>query len=484
MLHLRQLLPLAGAALPRPSSPAPPTTVVPLTQAQPSSSPQFDHPQTRQNRLRPGKARTAGTRVLELSLAGLLLVGCGGEAQTEAESAAGGPGGGGAPGQQAEAGAVTVDVAIAEAKALGADLEYTGLTEPRQRVELRAQTQGQLLGLGVDVGDRVTAGAVIGQLDDTLLQADLVNAQAEWASQKFEQAEAQSALAEVQAELTEVQAQLEQATIDAQRLKQLAEDGAISKQSAEQGETNRRRLEATLKSLQERIRTRQQAIQVAAAQVAAQAAIVRQAQERLTYAQLEAPQDGVVMERLVDPGDLVQAGQAVLSLGDFTELQVRMDVSDLDISQVRPGQEVRVVLDAFPGLTLPGLISRIAPIADSSSQQIPIEVRMPNPQGQLGAGLLARVTVPSRNQPQIVVPETALQVGEGEADLIFVIGAQPNAAGETVVEARSVKVGRASQGQVEILEGLQVGDVYVVRSASPLKTGQVVQRSLLSEMES
>jgi len=373
-----------------------------------------------------------------------------------------------------------VDVAIAAAQTLEANLEYTGLTEPRQRIELRAQVQGQLVGLGVDVGDRVRAGETIGQLDATLLQADLVNAQAERASQQFEQAEAQSELAEVQAQYAEIQAELEQAAIDAQRLQQLATEGAVSQQAAEQGETKRRSLEASLKSLTERIRTRQQAIQVAAAQVAAQEAIVRQAQERLTYAQLKAPQNGVVMERLVDPGDLVQPGQAVLSLGDFGELQVRMEVSDLDIRQIRPGQEVSITLDAVPGATLPGLINRIAPIA-SNNQQIPIEVRMPNPQGQLGAGLLARITVPSNSQPQVIVPESALEVGTGETRQVFVVVPQPNGEGETVVEARSVQVGRSSKGQVEILEGLNVGEVYVVRSASPLEAGQVVQRSLLSE---
>ncbi|MGA1263850.1 MAG: efflux RND transporter periplasmic adaptor subunit [Prochlorothrix sp.] len=427
---------------------------------------------------RPPLPKSLRRQVLGLGLASLLFAGCGGEAPKEAEAPQGG--GGGPRGQQVQGGSVTVDVAIAAAQTLEADLEYTGLTEPRQRIELRAQVQGQLVGLGVDVGDRVRAGETIGQLDATLLQADLVNAQAERASQQFEQAEAQSELAEVQAQYAEIQAQLEQAAIDAQRLQQLATEGAVSQQAAEQGETKRRSLEASLKSLTERIRTRQQAIQVAAAQVAAQEAIVRQAQERLTYAQLKAPQDGVVMERLVDPGDLVQPGQAVLSLGDFAELQVRMEVSDLDIRQIRPGQQVSITLDAVPGATLPGLINRIAPIA-SNNQQIPIEVRMPNPQGQLGAGLLARITVPSNSQPQIVVPESALEVGAGETKQVFVVVPQPNGEGETVVEARSVRVGRSSKGQVEILEGLNVGEVYVVRSASPLEAGQVVQRSLLSE---
>jgi len=425
---------------------------------------------------RPALPKGLRRQVLGLSLASLLFAACGGEAPKEAEA----PQGGGPRGQQVQDGPVTVDVAIAAAQTLEANLEYTGLTEPRQRIELRAQVQGQLVGLGVDVGDRVRAGETIGQLDATLLQADLVNAQAERASQQFEQAEAQSELAEVQAQYAEIQAELEQAAIDAQRLQQLATEGAVSQQAAEQGETKRRSLEASLKSLTERIRTRQQAIQVAAAQVAAQEAIVRQAQERLTYAQLKAPQNGVVMERLVDPGDLVQPGQAVLSLGDFGELQVRMEVSDLDIRQIRPGQEVSITLDAVPGATLPGLINRIAPIA-SNNQQIPIEVRMPNPQGQLGAGLLARITVPSNSQPQVIVPESALEVGTGETQQVFVVVPQPNGEGETVVEARSVQVGRSSKGQVEILEGLNVGEVYVVRSASPLEAGQVVQRSLLSE---
>ncbi|MGA1475491.1 MAG: efflux transporter periplasmic adaptor subunit, partial [Prochlorothrix sp.] len=80
----------------------------------------------------------------------------------------------------------------------------------------------------------------------------------------------------------------------------------------------------------------------------------------------------------------------------------------------------------------------------------------------------------------MVIPENALQVGNGEADRVFVVAAQPNEAGETVVEARSVRVGQNRKGQVEILDGLAIGEVYVTRSGSPLEAGQVVQRSLLS----
>ncbi|WP_017712998.1 efflux RND transporter periplasmic adaptor subunit [Prochlorothrix hollandica] len=423
-------------------------------------------------------------RWLGLGLLGWgLMVGCGTNPKDEqtGNSAASG---GGRPGQSS--GPITVDVAIAAAKILEADLNYTGITEPRQRISLRSQVEGQLLDLTVDVGDRVKAGQVLGQLNDTLLRANLANAQAELVSQQLSQAEAETEWAEVQAEITQSQGQLEQASLDAQRLQNLAKDGAVSQQAAEQGETNRHTLEQTLKALQERSRTRQRGIQVAAAQVTAQEALVKDAQERLRYGQLVAPQDGLVMERLVDPGNLVQPGQAVLTLGDFSEIQVQVDVSDLDLGQVRPGQTVSITLDAFPGITLPGLINRIAPIADATAQLIPIEIRMPNPEGAVGAGLLARVTLPGGNQERVVVPNSALEVGESSTDVgntaeIFVVLPQASAEGETLVEGRSVRLGRSLNGQVEVLQGLGVGDVYVVRSGTPLKTGQAVQRSLLSE---
>lgn len=378
-----------------------------------------------------------------------------------------------------EAGPIVVETAVARTGAIGEALTYTGSTEPRQQVTLRSQADGQLLSLAVDVGDPVQQGQRLGQLDAVLLQTAVRQEEAELAARQVEVSQARTLVADAQTQVEQARATLQQAQADADRLQSLADQGAIPQQQAELAQTQRRTAEQALRSAQEQVRTRQQAIAALERRVAAQQAIVNQAKQRLTHTVLVSPLTGVVLRRFVEPGDLIQPGQEVLQLGDLRTLKVRVQVSDRDLGQVQTGQSVQVQFDALPNQTFTGQVTRIAPIADPAGRLVPIEINLPNPNGKLGSGLLARVQFPRLAPTLVVIPEQALAVGaDTDTPTVFVV---TETDAQLTVQPRPVQISQQVEGQVALTTGLNPGERFVIRSNRPLRPGQVVQTSLLSE---
>lgn len=372
-----------------------------------------------------------------------------------------------------------VETAIAEAGTLEDPIEYTGTTEPVRLVSLRSQVEGRLLDLTVDVGDPVAQGQPLAQLDNRLLTATLNQSEAELAALQSEVAQAEAEVSDAESQVAQAQAELQQAQIEADRLQGLAANGVISQQEAERGRTAAITAEQTVRSAQEQVRTRQQAVVAAQGRVEAQRAVVAEELERRQFSSLTSPIDGVVVERVTEPGNLVQPGDEVVSLGDFSAIKVVVQVSELELATIRTGQPVQVRLDALPEQTFQGRVARISPAADPTARLIPIEITMPNPTGQLGSGLLARVTFQSTQAQPVVVPESALAAAGAEnASTLFVVETNDAAA---TVSARPVQVGDRANGRVEVRTGLEPGESYVVRSSAPLQDGQSVRLSILSE---
>lgn len=380
---------------------------------------------------------------------------------------------------QGEGGAVAVETAVAETGSLEDAIEYVGTTQPFRLVSLRSQAEGRLINLEVDVGDAVAQGQPLGQIDDRLLAAQLNQAEAELAALRSEVAQAEAEVSDAQAQVEQTRAELQQAQSDANRLQSLFQSGAITEQEAEQAQTAVVTAQQTVRSAEEQVRTRRQAVIAAQGRVEAQRSVVAEQTERRQYSLLTSPLDGAVLERVSEPGNLVQPGDEVLTLGDFSAIKVIVQVSELELAQVRTGQAVQIRLDAFSDQEFTGQVTRISPAADPTARLVPIEITMPNSGGRIGSGLLARVQFQSNQAARVVVPEAALAAAgeENESTLFVVEGSGENAK----AAARSIQIGNRSNGQVEIRSGLKPGESYVARSSAPLKDGQAVRLSVLSE---
>ncbi|MDJ0797498.1 MAG: efflux RND transporter periplasmic adaptor subunit [Calothrix sp. MO_167.B12] len=412
---------------------------------------------------------------------GLLSVGCGSFPKESAEAKSRQRGTG-----QNKGGAIPVDVAIARPGFLRSLSEYTGTTVPFRTVSLRSQVQGQLLALNVDVGDEINKGQFVGQIDDALLKTALNQAQAELAALKSEVARATTQVSNARVEVERSRLELLQAQADAKRQEKLYKQGAIAKQVAEQTRTTARTNAQALRAAQERVRTEQQAVAAAKGRLSAQVAVVAQAKERKSYGKVKSPITGVVLEKVTEPGNLLQPGNEILKIADFSRVKVVVDVSELELANIQLGQSVKVRLDAFPNQKYIGSVTRISPAADATARLVPVEIVIPNNNGKIGSGLLGRIRFKNTAPQKIVVPLTAIQGKARETEKsqlirngkVFVIARKDD---KTRVTARTVTLGEQADGKVEILSGLQPEESYVVRSGKPLKDGDAVKLSILSE---
>ena len=371
-----------------------------------------------------------------------------------------------------------VESAIAQTKPLLDPLTYKGNTLPQQIVSLRSQVEGQLQELTVDVGDVVQTGQVLARLHDDLLETNIAEAEAELASRLAEVNRSRNQVTNATIQLEQARTQAKQAQADAERFQNLAQEGAIAQQEAELAQTEAIIAQKQVRAAQEQIKIEQDAVATAQEQVRVQRSIIAQAQERLSYSTLESPITGVVLERMTDPGNLIQLGDELLTLGNFQKVKVRVTVSELALGEIRQGQSVTVNLDAFPNESYTGKITRISPAANPETRQIPVEITLANPQRKIGSGLMARVTFPRQETERVVIPETALQEEtENNTATVFVLNATTE---PPSVEAQTVQISDRANNQVEILSGLSPQTPDIGRSSRPLTSGEAVNLSALS----
>ncbi len=371
-----------------------------------------------------------------------------------------------------------VDIVTVSRQRLTQPRTYIGTTEPIKEVIIRSQTQGQLLGLTVDVGDMVRQGQVIAKLDDSLAQVALTQAQARLSELQSLLVEAKAEVNSAIANIKSAQIELEQSQIDYERLKELNREGAIALRDVELARTQAQTNQQLVISAQAQVKVRQARITTIANQIKSQQALIQAEQKRLTFNTIIAPSDGYVLEKLTEVGSLLRVGEEVIKIGDLSQIKVKLTISELDLNQVSLNKQVTVTLDAFEDKKLIGIVQKISPVAEVQARQIPIEILVSNANAEIKSGLLARVTFIDETKAPIVIPQSALDIEENKQNnIVFVLTNQNQ---DNTVEARLVNLGKKNNSQVEILSGVAPEEQIVVRSTSKLKDGQKVRLSAIS----
>lgn len=248
---------------------------------------------------------------------------------------------------------------------------------------------------------------------------------------------AQLEVQEVQARLDQARAAAEQAERDLQRYTALLQQKAVT--------------QAEFDGMEARARIAR--------------ASVTEATTMLEYARITAPFDGVVSRKFADVGDLATPGRPLVELEDPAALRVEADVAEALIDRIQPGARMSVRA-AGRETPVEATVSEIAPAADPNSRTFRVKLDLP-PNTGLRLGQFARVLIPLGAAPALLVPAEAV-VRRGQMHLVFVVE-------EGRAHLRLVKVGKSLGAEVELLSGVQPGDLVVSAGAARLRDGQPVQ---------
>jgi len=296
----------------------------------------------------------------------------------------GGPGRRGGRGGKAVAVAVeVVPVRKATIRDIG---RFTGSLFPRSQFVVAPKVAGRLEKLVVDVGDPVTAGQLIAELDDD-----------EYV-QQIEQARAERAVAE--ANVAECKSSLEVASRELDRIEALRKKKVASESELDEASARRTACDAKHK--------------VALAEVTRREAALKAAQVRSSYTRIRASWESgtsprVVGERFVDEGEMLKPNTPIVSILDNSVLTAVIYVIERDYPKVRVGQPAMMTTDAFPGKTFSGRIVRIAPLLKETSRQARVEVEVPNAAQVLKPGMFVRTQFEfARHDEATVVPVAAV----------------------------------------------------------------------------
>lgn len=288
--------------------------------------------------------------------------------------------------------AVPVAVATVSDGAVAVRVAGPGTVQARVPVTLAARITASVTAVNVDVGDTVRAGDLLVTLDDRDLRArrDTVAAQRGTQARNIEAAEAA---------LRKAQADLALARSKAQRDAALQAQGFVSTAG----------LDSTQAALDAAVAAEQSATATLAArqaELAASAHDLAAAEVAASFAQLRAPADALVVQRLVEPGSTVVPGTPLLRLVDPASVWVAMRVDEAQLAALQPGQPARIRLRT--GAEHAGRVARIARQSDPATREIEVHVAFDAVPVHFAIDQQAEVTVMTGERRGLRVPATAL----------------------------------------------------------------------------
>jgi RND family efflux transporter MFP subunit len=190
------------------------------------------------------------------------------------------------------------------------------------------------------------------------------------------------------------------------------------------------------------------------------------------HSRIIAAVNGVVLRKLAEASEVVQAGQTVLVLGGASRgWVVRIGLADRDAVRTHLGDAARIEFDAYPGQAFVGRVSNIASAADAGTGTFTIEVQLDSGATRFVQGLVAKVAlVPQAAGEVKVIPVQALVEANDREAGVFVLDAA-----HQVVHHVSIQIGRMNAGQIEVLDGLAAGAEVVTDGAAFLENGEAVR---------
>lgn len=344
-------------------------------------------------------------------------------------------------------------------------VEVVGTLMGNQEVTLSSDVNGRVVAIHADLGDRVSEGQVLVEIDPTEFQLAVERqaaALAEVLAQLgvSEEGGPLPALTETSivrraaAEATEAQANYE-------RAKSLRAEGVFSEQAYDSAEARFRTSQANYTAAGELARNLVARVENLRAQL-------RLARKSLADTQLRAPFRSTVRERLVEVGQYVREQTPILALASTNPLKLRASVPESFFPYVQPGTSVQITVEAYPGERFSGRVARVARAGETETRTFAFEARVENPAERLRPGLFARVLLQTSRVDSILRVPAAAVLSYYGVQKVYAIE-------DGIIREKVVKLGDRFDEAIEVTEGLPRGAWIAITELARLREGVSVR---------
>jgi len=365
-------------------------------------------------------------------------------------------------------------------------ISATGVVEPNFQVEVKSKASGEVLKFKYEEGDRIKKGQLLLQLDKSdeirsvaRSKADLASATAKLNKAKTallsQETKYQTNLKSAQSQVQEAEANLEESEDKLKRQEDLFQKKFASREALQGAQTafkvNQENLIQVRSSLQAAkdtiydIEVKKHDIDLARAEVQRAKIALAEAKERLDETEIFAPISGVLIEKLVEQGQIISSGISNVSggttlanLADLSRLFIIADVDETDIGSIQIGQQVKITADAYPGRTFPGKVQRISPKGQVENSitifKVKIEIKGKG-KGILKPMMTANVDIISKELKSVLyLPREAIRVEKSKKYAAILVNNEP--------QEVPVTTGVRNPIHVQILSGLEADQTVLM----------------------
>jgi RND family efflux transporter MFP subunit len=342
-------------------------------------------------------------------------------------------------------------------------LEVVGTLAAEDQVTVSSEVDGTVRRVLADLGDRVSSGQTLIEIDREKLQYSLDQQRAAHARAltKYGGSDLDH-LPKIEdtPDVRRAAAELAQAKQGLERATELHKRQLISQQTLDDADTTAHLKTAAYDAaLQEAKNLR--------ADIDASAAAVKLADRQLRDTAIRAPFDGYIQQRMVSLGELVKAQTPVMTVVRVNPLKLRSEIPERMAPWVKVGQPVTLKVDAFPDQQFTATVSRISPAVTTQTRTFAFEALAPNPDALLKPGTFARVRLETSLVEQVLtIPYAAMQYRYGVYRAFAVEGDR--------LEAHELKTGDRVGDRMEILEGLNSKDRVALTDVDTLTDGMTI----------
>ncbi len=352
-------------------------------------------------------------------------------------------------------------------------LVASGHVETPFRVVVSSQITGTVARIPVSEGERVKAGDLLILLDDrearaTVEQAEGQVAQAEARLRQIRdltRPAAEQSLAELRAALANAQQTFN-------RVSKLSADGFSSKQALDDATKTLSMARAQMRGAELQVAANQQGgsdYSLAETQLAQMRSTAAAAKTRLSYGEIRAPRDGLLIARSVETGFVVQPGIELMRLSPAGDTQIVVQIDEKNLGLVALGQSALASADAYAKESFPASVTYISPSVDILRASVEVKLSVPEPPLYLRQDMTVSIDVEVARKPQaLIAPSADVRGLNGLTPWLLIVRD-----GQAV--RLPVKVGLVSAGKAEILSGAAVDDQVIPASATNIAEGRRVR---------